>query len=98
MGPDGHTASLFPGKPALAERQRWAVEVPEPGLSPFVPRVTLTYPALDSARSVAFVAAGADKMAMMRRVLAGDRELPSAQIAPVGELIWFVDRAAYGDA
>lgn len=98
MGPDGHTASLFPGKPALTERQRWAVEVPEPGLTPFVPRVTLTYPALDSARSVAFVAAGADKMAMMRRVLDGDKGLPSAHIAPVGELIWFVDRAARGEA
>lgn len=98
MGPDGHTASLFPGKPALDERRRWAVEVPEPGLNPFVPRVTLTYPALNSAKSVAFVAAGADKMAMMRRVLAGDRALPSAHIAPVGELIWFVDRAASGDA
>ena len=97
MGPDGHTASLFPGKPALAEDRRWVVEVPEPGLPPLVPRVTLTYPALNSARSVAFIAAGADKMAMMRRVLRGDRELPSARIAPVGELIWFVDRAANGE-
>jgi 6-phosphogluconolactonase len=97
MGPDGHTASLFPGKPALNEQRRWVVEVPEPGLTPFVPRVTLTYPALDSARSVAFVAAGADKLAMMRRVLAGDRELPSARIAPLGELVWFVDRAANGE-
>lgn len=98
MGPDGHTASLFPGKPAVDERRRWAIEVPEPGLKPFIPRVTLTYPALNSAKSVAFVAAGADKMAMMRRVLAGERELPSAHIAPVGELIWFIDRAAHGDA
>jgi 6-phosphogluconolactonase len=96
MGPDGHTASLFPGKPALGERRRWAIEVPEPGLSPHVPRVSLTYPALDSARSVAFVAAGADKTTMMHRVLGGDRDLPSAHIDPVGELIWFVDKAAYG--
>jgi 6-phosphogluconolactonase len=97
MGADGHTASLFPGKPALQERLRWSVEVPEPGLSPIVPRITLTFPALDSARSVAFVAAGVDKMAMMRRVLAGESELPAASIGPVGELIWFVDHAAYGD-
>jgi 6-phosphogluconolactonase len=97
MGPDGHTASLFPGKPALDEKQRWAVEVPEPGLNPFVPRVTLTYPVLESARSVAFVAAGADKTAMMRRVLAGEQALPSARVAPVGELIWFIDRAAHGE-
>ena len=97
MGPDGHTASLFPGKPALHETHRWVVEVPEPGLTPFVPRVTLTYKALHSAKSSAFVTAGADKTAMMRRVLAGDRELPSARITPVGELVWFVDRAAHGE-
>jgi 6-phosphogluconolactonase len=97
MGPDGHTASLFPGKPALDERQRWVVEVPEPGLNPFVPRVTLTYPALHSSKSTAFVAAGADKTAMMRRVLAGERELPSARISPVGELVWFIDQAARGE-
>lgn len=94
MGPDGHTASLFPGKPALDEHQRWVTEVPEPGLNPRVPRVTLTYPALASSRSVAFVAAGADKHAMMRRVLAGERELPSARVTSQGELIWFIDKAA----
>jgi 6-phosphogluconolactonase len=94
MGPDGHTASLFPGKPALAERQRWVVEVPEPGLNPQVPRITLTYPALESSRSVAFVAAGADKHAMMRRVLAGEGDLPAARVRPAGELVWFVDAAA----
>lgn len=94
MGPDGHTASLFPGKPALDARDRWAVEVPEPGLNPFVPRVTLSYPALDSARAVAFLVAGADKAASLRRVLDGEQALPAARVAPVGELIWFVDRAA----
>src|ERR1700722_539869 len=98
MGPDGHTASLFPGKPALEERHRWVIEVPEPGLSPHVPRVTLTYPALDSAKSVAFVAAGAEKTAVMRRGLAREWEPPSARVSPVGELVWFVDRAARGEA
>lgn len=97
MGPDGHTASLFPGKPALDEKQHWVTGVPEPGLNPFVPRVTLTYPALESARSVAFVAAGADKTTMMRRVLAGEHDLPSARVSPVGELVWFIDRAARGE-
>ncbi|MBV8776606.1 MAG: 6-phosphogluconolactonase [Alphaproteobacteria bacterium] len=97
MGPDGHTASLFPGKPALEVTDRWVTGVPEPGLNPFVPRVTLTYPALDSSKSAAFVAAGADKMAMMKRVWAGEQALPSARINPVGELIWFIDRAAHGE-
>jgi 6-phosphogluconolactonase/glucosamine-6-phosphate isomerase/deaminase len=94
MGPDGHTASLFPGKPAVEVQDRWVVEVPEPGLNPHVPRVTLTYPALESSRSVAFVAAGADKHTMMNRVLAGERALPSARVNPVGELVWFIDQAA----
>jgi 6-phosphogluconolactonase len=98
MGSDGHTTSLFPGKPALDEKRRWTIEVPEPGLTPFVPRVTLTYPALHSAKSTAFVAAGADKTAMMNRVLGGEHALPSARISPVGELIWFIDRAARGEA
>lgn len=94
MGPDGHTASLFPGKPALDELQQWVTGVPEPGLTPFVPRVTLTFPALASSRSVAFVAAGADKRTMMQRALSGDRALPSARVTSDGELIWFVDEAA----
>jgi 6-phosphogluconolactonase len=97
MGPDGHTASLFPGKPALDVMDRWVIDVPVPGLNPMVPRITLTYPALHSAKSTAFVAAGADKTAMMNRALTGDRELPSARISPVGELVWFVDRAARGE-
>jgi 6-phosphogluconolactonase len=98
LGPDGHTASLFPGKPALDERRRWAIEVPEPGLAPKVPRVTLTYPALESCRSAAFLVAGADKTAALAGALAGRRDLPSARVAPVGELIWFVDQAAKGGA
>ena len=93
MGPDGHTASLIPGEPVLDEQERWVAEVthgrPEP-------RITLTYPALDSSRSTAFVAAGGDKHAMMQRVVAGELELPAARIRPVGELIWFIDEAAHG--
>jgi 6-phosphogluconolactonase len=93
MGPDGHTASLIPGEPVLDEKARWVAEVthgrPEA-------RITLTFPALDSSRSTAFVAAGADKRTMMQRVLAGDRELPAARIRPIGELIWFIDNAAQG--
>lgn len=96
MGPDGHTASLFPGKPALDVKDRWVAEVPEPGLNPRVPRVTLTYQALESARSTVFVAAGADKTAMMKRVWAGEWELPSARVQPQGELVWFIDKAARG--
>jgi 6-phosphogluconolactonase len=60
IGPDGHTASLFPGSPALEERERLAVAA-EPGLEPRVERVTFTLPAIASAELVVFLVAGADK-------------------------------------
>jgi 6-phosphogluconolactonase len=91
LGPDGHTASLIPGTSVLDERKRWVAEViggrPEP-------RITLTYPALESSRHAAFLVAGADKRETLSRALAGDQALPAARIRPVGELIWFVDEAA----
>lgn len=71
IGPDGHTASLFPYAPALAERSRRAVPA-EPGLEPFVPRVTLTVPTLSAAGEVLFLAAGAEKARAVRRAFGGD--------------------------
>jgi 6-phosphogluconolactonase len=61
LGPDGHTASLFPGQRSLSVRDRLVVGVPEAGLEPFVPRVTLTLPALAAARHVVFLVAGEAK-------------------------------------
>jgi 6-phosphogluconolactonase len=91
LGPDGHTASLIPGTSVLAERHRWVAEViggrPEP-------RITLTYPALESSRHAAFLVAGADKREALSRALAGDRALPASRLHPVGELIWLLDEAA----
>jgi 6-phosphogluconolactonase len=92
LGPDGHTASLFPGTTVLGERQRWVAAVI--GAKP-EERITLTYPVLDSSRHTAFLAAGADKREPLTRVLAGDRELPAAGVQPAGELVWFVDEQAY---
>lgn len=94
VGDNGHTASLFPGDPALDERVRWTAGVPNPSSEPQVPRVTLTYPALDSSRVVAFLAAGAGKREVVARVRAGDRSLPASQVRGLGDLHWFVDRAA----
>jgi len=99
MGPDGHTASLFPHKPALQERTRLVV-ASEPGLKPFVPRLTLTFPVLDAAAQVLFLVAGADKAATLHKVLNGPADpenLPSQSVAPTnGSLVWLVDRAAMG--
>jgi 6-phosphogluconolactonase len=91
LGPDGHTASLFPGTSVLEERRRWAAEVV--GAKPEV-RITLTYPPLESSRHTGFLVAGADKREALARVSAGDSELPSARLRPVGELVWFVDEQA----
>jgi 6-phosphogluconolactonase len=99
LGSDGHTASLFPGSPALAVRDRWAVAGP-PGLPPLVPRVTLTLPVLDAARAVLFLVAGADKAAPLRRLVrprAGEEPIPAARVHPQGELLVLADEAAAGE-
>jgi 6-phosphogluconolactonase len=91
LGEDGHTASLFPGVAALQERTAWTAAVI--GAKP-EPRLTLTYPVLDSSKTVAFLVAGAGKRAILARALAGDTALPAVGVRPVGDLIWFTDKAA----
>ena len=71
IGEDGHTASLFPGQPALQETRRWVVAVIG---AKSEPRITLTYPALDSSRDVAFVVTGRGKRDVVARAQAGDRD------------------------
>jgi 6-phosphogluconolactonase len=93
VGPDGHTASLFPGYPAIDETERWVVGVPKAHVEPFVPRVTLTLPALNSCREMLFEVSGADKRAILTRVLAGEN-LPANRAHAIGETIWLVDQAA----
>lgn len=94
LGTDGHTASLFPGKPMLDERHRWVGATDDPQGAP---RITLTYPALESSRETIFLVAGADKKERLREVLAGDRRLPAARLQPHGTLRILADRAAAGD-
>jgi 6-phosphogluconolactonase len=96
LGSDGHTASLFPGSPALQERRRWAVAGPA-GLPPPVPRVTLTIPVLEAARAALFLVAGADKAEALRRLLrprADEPLVPAAQIAFRGAVLVLADAAA----
>jgi 6-phosphogluconolactonase len=93
VGPDGHTASLFPFYPAIAETERWVVGVPEAHVEPFVPRVTLTLPALASCREMLFEVAGPEKRAVLTRVLAGEN-LPAKQAHSTEKTIWLVDQAA----
>jgi 6-phosphogluconolactonase len=70
LGPDGHTASLFPNSPALDERERRAVAA-EPGLPPWVPRVTMTIPVFEAARLVLFLVTGEEKADAVARAFAG---------------------------
>jgi 6-phosphogluconolactonase len=94
LGEDGHTASLFPGSVMLGERERWVA--PVIGVKAEA-RITLTYPALESSRRVAFLAAGPDKRAVVSAIREGHGALPAALLRPVGELTWFLDQAAAGD-
>jgi 6-phosphogluconolactonase len=93
LGADGHTASLFPGTSALAERRRWAA--PVIGAADEA-RITLTYPALESSRQVAFLVEGEEKRPIVARLAKGDADLPAAHLKPVGQLTWFLDQAAAG--
>lgn len=97
IGPDAHTASLFPGAPQLAERNRWAVGVDAPGMAPLVARVTLTLPVLDGGREVLFLISGADKADAVARAF-GDGPGPDAPASlvrpPRGALTVLLDGPA----
>jgi len=93
LGADGHTASLLPGEAVLAERRRWVAPVSHG--RPEI-RITMTYPVIESSRSVAFLVAGAEKAAILRAIRSGGSDVPAARVRPIGALLWFVDRAAAG--
>src|SRR4029077_9981190 len=74
LGPDGHTASLLPGEPVLQERRRWVAAVAHG--RPEV-RITMTYPAIESSRYVAFLLAGKEKAAMFKDIRSGNSQVPA---------------------
>ncbi len=96
MGPDGHTASLFPETAALREKSRLVVANRVEKLKTI--RITLTLPVLNTARCVAFLVSGIDKAGALHEVLEGNgpaEKYPAKLVRPAeGKLIWFVDRAA----
>ncbi|HEY2891049.1 MAG TPA: 6-phosphogluconolactonase [Dongiaceae bacterium] len=91
LGPDGHTASLFPGDGALKERERWVVAVIGAKAEA---RISLTYPALESSADIAFLVEGAEKRDVFTRLRAGDPGLPAGQLHSQGRLHFFADSAA----
>lgn len=93
LGPDGHTASLVPGDPVLdVTRASVALAGPYQGH----PRMTLTFPVLDRARRILWLATGAEKIAMLVRLKAGDRSIPAGRVSSDRALI-LMDRAAAGE-
>jgi 6-phosphogluconolactonase len=98
LGVEGHTASLFPGSPALEEKQRWVVPVEAPAEPP--KRLTLTPVVLNEGRNTFFLVAGADKreilVALRNEPESKPSEYPAARIRPAGRTLWFLDQAAGG--
>lgn len=95
MGPDGHTASLFPGSCILSETERPAAAVYVDRLKAW--RVSLTRPLLEAARHLMFIVTGADKAPAVARALATAHDpagLPVQRLAPAGEVTWYLDAAA----
>lgn len=93
LGTDGHTASLFPGTQALEEKAAWVTSVT--GAKP-EPRISLTYPAIESAASIVFLVSGSGKQAILKQVLEGDQTLPAARVNTSGKILIYTDRAAIG--
>jgi 6-phosphogluconolactonase len=94
IGDDGHTASLFPGKPALDITDRWVVNVPEPGMPPMVPRLTMTVPVHDASKLALFLVSGEGKRERLRQLMAGE-DIPAARVR-AERVIVLADRAAAG--
>ena len=100
LGDDGHTASLFPGTPAVAENDAWAVGTPPGILPPPVDRVTLTFPVLNAAKAVYFLVTGEKKADVVWKVLTTNPVVdaaPAAGVRPTdGTLTWLLDEPAAG--
>jgi 6-phosphogluconolactonase len=95
LGPDGHTASLFPGDPALEEKRRWTRAVRVTSVSPSVPRITLTLPVINRARTVLFLVSGTGKKTVLDEILSDPAKAslryPAAKVRPSGRLLWLID-------
>ena len=101
MGEDGHTASLFPHSPALHETEKLCVATPVASLEPHLPRLTITFPAINAARRVWLISTGEGKAARLKEVFDGlqngasDVEsTPISGVQPHGEYLWLLDKTA----
>ena len=93
IGVDGHTASLFPGNPALQERARWAVPVVAPHSFAIKNRITLTFSAINNSRSAIFLVSGEEKRGVVHSIIQNSpcsRNYPAALIHPQEKRIWYI--------
>jgi 6-phosphogluconolactonase len=93
MGPDGHTASLFPGAAELEETRRLMVPVHRPEM-PQPWRVSMTFPVLNAGKRVLVMVGGVEKAAMVPRAIAGDEAIPAGRLRPAGEFTWLLTEEA----
>lgn len=96
LGADGHTASLFPGSQALAEKKRWVVSTDAPSSVFPKKRITLTLPLINSSRDVIFLALGGEKRSVIRTIFEEPEKAlkiyPAAMVRARGKLLWYVDK------
>jgi 6-phosphogluconolactonase len=94
LGDDGHTASLFPGKPSLDEKRSWITSSPPGTLPPPVDRITFTFPLINSAHDVMFLVSGGAKAEVLQQILENPMDVhkhPASGVRPAGKLTWLVD-------
>lgn len=98
MGPDGHVASLFPSRHHRYEKKRWVTFITDSPKPP-PPRITFTFPVINSASEIAMVITGAEladttKIALGTGPTPGSPPLPATEVSAEGELTWFLDKDA----
>ena len=96
MGPDGHTASLFPGSVGVREKQAYVIanEVDSPLTQGPTTRLSVTFPVIDAARRVRFLVGGADKAATLAEVATGPNERYPSSLVAAADTVWLIDEAA----
>jgi len=96
LGPDGHTASIFPGSEVLHETQHLVAAPWVAKLNTY--RITMTLPLLNNAASILFLVSGAEKAEIVREVLEGPKQYPAQYVKPTnGELLWLLDKDSAKD-
>jgi len=100
MGPDGHTASLFPHSAGVRDKTSYVIanQVDSPLTKGPATRLTITLPVIDAAHHVRFLVGGADKADTLAQVARGPSELYPSSLVTAADLVWFIDRAAAAGA